>query len=127
MPPACRLDAKLREAMQQSPEIDGPEQSRRPARYVGGGLLLISVGLGLGIAAERLIIAPKAEPQAASRPDAGQAFGPAFSRVGDRIVVPEGSPLRTRLAVAAIEMTQVSHKLVLPAMWRPIRHVPSRC
>jgi cobalt-zinc-cadmium efflux system membrane fusion protein len=30
--------------------------------------------------------------------------------------VPEGSPLRPRLGVAAVEMTEVAHKLVLPAI-----------
>jgi cobalt-zinc-cadmium efflux system membrane fusion protein len=34
---------------------------------------------------------------------------------GDRIVVPPASKLRARLSVATVEMTQVSHKLVLPA------------
>jgi cobalt-zinc-cadmium efflux system membrane fusion protein len=31
------------------------------------------------------------------------------------MVVPESSPLRARLAVAAVEMTEVSHRLTLPA------------
>jgi cobalt-zinc-cadmium efflux system membrane fusion protein len=76
---------------------------------------LISIGLALGIGIQKSIFAPKAESESAPRPEAGQS-APAFSRVGDRIVVPDGSPLRTRLAVAAVEMTEVSHKLVLPAM-----------
>ena len=40
---------------------------------------------------------------------------PQFVRQGTRIVVPEGSPLRTRLVVAATQAKEVSHTLVLPA------------
>jgi membrane fusion protein, heavy metal efflux system len=96
--------------MQQS-GIEAPEPPRTAMRrHIGSGLVLISIGMALGIAVERSIITPKADPETVSRP------GPLFSRVGDRIVVPDGSPLRTRLSVAAVEMTQVSHKLVLPAV-----------
>ena len=95
----------------QQPEIDAPGPPRTAMRrHIGGGLLLISIGMALGIAVERSIITIKADPETVSRP------GPVFTRVGDRIVVPDGSPLRTRLSVAAVEMTQVSHKLVLPAV-----------
>ena len=95
----------------QQPEIDAPGPPRTAMRrHIGSGLLLISIGMAVGIAVERSIITPKADPETVSRP------GPVFTRVGDRIVVPDGSPLRTRLSVAAVEMTQVSHKLVLPAV-----------
>ena len=95
----------------QQPEIDAPPPPRTAMRrHIGSGLVLISIGMALGIAVERSIITIKADPETVSRP------GPLFSRVGDRIVVPDGSPLRTRLSVAAVEMTQVSHKLVLPAV-----------
>jgi cobalt-zinc-cadmium efflux system membrane fusion protein len=95
----------------QQPEIDAPDPPRTAMRrHIGSGLVLISIGMALGIAVERSIITIKADPETVSRP------GPVFSRVGDRIVVPDGSPLRTRLSVAAVEMTQVSHKLVLPAV-----------
>jgi membrane fusion protein, heavy metal efflux system len=95
--------------------VDAP-QARKPGRYVGAGFLLVSIGVAFGIAADRLSIAPKAVLQTAARTEAGAAAGPPFSRVGDRIVVPEGSPLRTRLAMAPAEMKEVSHKLVLPAV-----------
>jgi cobalt-zinc-cadmium efflux system membrane fusion protein len=95
----------------QQPEIDAPDPPRTAMRrHIGSGLVLISIGMALGIAVERSIITIKADPETVSRP------GPVFSRVGDRIVVPDGSPLRTRLSVAAVEMTQVSHRLVLPAV-----------
>jgi membrane fusion protein, heavy metal efflux system len=95
--------------------VDAP-QARKPGRYVGAGFLLVSIGVAFGIAADRLSIAPKAGLQTAARAEAGSPGGPAFTRVGGRIVVPDGSPLRTRLAVALVEMTEVSHKLVLPAV-----------
>jgi cobalt-zinc-cadmium efflux system membrane fusion protein len=98
--------------MQQLPETSAPPPPPRASRGVGGAFLLIVLGLALGIAADRSFVASKTE--SAPRAEAGQS-APAFSRVGDRIVVPEGSPLRARLAVAAVEMTEVSHKLVLPA------------
>ena len=95
----------------QQPEIDAPGPPRTAMRrHIGSSLVLISIGMALGIAVERSIITIKADPETVSRP------GPVFTRVGDRIVVPDGSPLRTRLSVAAVEMTQVSHKLVLPAV-----------
>src|SRR6516164_6111964 len=100
------------EAMQQLSETNAPQPPPRASRGVGGALLLMAIGLALGIAADRSLLAPQTE--SAPRPEAGQ-IAPAFSRVGDRMVVPEGSPLRTRLAVAAVEMTEVSHKLMLPA------------
>jgi cobalt-zinc-cadmium efflux system membrane fusion protein len=100
--------------MQDSSENDAPQ---RPTvrRSVSAALLLISIGLALGIGIQKSILAPKAESESAPRPAADQS-APAFSRVGDRIVVSEGSPLRTRLGVAAVEMMEVSHKLVLPAV-----------
>jgi membrane fusion protein, heavy metal efflux system len=43
--------------------------------------------------------------------------GPAMSvRQGDKIIVPEGSPLRSRLTIAAAAAAPVNAKLVLPAM-----------
>ena len=70
--------------------------------------------LGVGIAAERFIFS-KIDVSARSEPSPSREE-PVLKRVGDRIVVPEGSPLRSRLAVAPVEMTEVSHKLVLPAV-----------
>jgi cobalt-zinc-cadmium efflux system membrane fusion protein len=100
--------------MQDPSENDAPQHST-VRRSVSATLLLISIGLALGIGIQKSIFAPKAESESAPRPAADQS-APAFSRVGDRIVVPEGSPLRTRLGVAAVEMMEVSHKLVLPAV-----------
>jgi cobalt-zinc-cadmium efflux system membrane fusion protein len=98
--------------MQHLPETNVPQPPpRASSRGVGRGLLLMSIGLALGIAADRLLAS---KTESAPRPEASQS-APAFTRVGNRIVVPDGSPLRTRLAVASVEMTEVAHKLVLPA------------
>ncbi|HEY7300760.1 MAG TPA: efflux RND transporter periplasmic adaptor subunit [Xanthobacteraceae bacterium] len=73
--------------------------------------MLVLVGIGLGVMGDWFIIAPVQEPAAAPAPPQ-----PAFTRIGDRIVVPPGSPLRDRLAIAEPEMKKVAHTLVLPAM-----------
>jgi cobalt-zinc-cadmium efflux system membrane fusion protein len=84
-------------------------------RSWGRGQLLLAVGLALGIGADRFIIASKGDVSARSELSSLREE-PILKRVGDRIVVPDGSPLRTRLTVAPVEMTEVSHKLVLPAL-----------
>jgi cobalt-zinc-cadmium efflux system membrane fusion protein len=82
----------------------------------GRGLLPIIVGLLLGIAVDRLSIAPTRILDVTPRPQEKRAsVQSAFSRVGDRIVVPEGSPLRTLLTVAPPTIKEVARTLVLPA------------
>jgi membrane fusion protein, heavy metal efflux system len=81
------------------------------------GLWLILIGLGIGVAADRLVIAPTRSPAigplvAADRP----ASEVILNRVGSRLVVPVNSPLRERLVVEAPMMKEVAHTLVLPAM-----------
>ena len=104
------MDSVTDQALLAKLPVDKPSQSGRVP-------LLILVGLLLGVAADRLILAPTRTPDVASRPQEAQsAAQSAFSRVGDRIVVPEGSPLRTRLAVAAPTVKEVARTLVLPAV-----------
>jgi cobalt-zinc-cadmium efflux system membrane fusion protein len=87
----------------------------QPNRF-GRGVLLILIGLILGVAGDRFLGPPKVGSETASPPELNRATTQnVLARVGDRIVVPATSPLRARLAVATVEMTQVSHKLVLPA------------
>jgi cobalt-zinc-cadmium efflux system membrane fusion protein len=96
-----------------------PQESllQRPPSRAGRGVLLVLVGLVLGIAGDRFILIPKSGAFSGSAPDAvRRAPEPGFSRVGDRIVVPPTSSLRTRLALEAPVMKEVSHTLVLPAM-----------
>lgn len=80
-------------------------------------IFLVMLGIGLGIAGDRLISAAQRRPDAIEFPGSARAQTPAlFSRVGDRIVVPTNSPLRTRLIVEEPAMKEVSHSLVLPAL-----------
>jgi membrane fusion protein, heavy metal efflux system len=79
--------------------------------------LLLLAGLALGIAADRILLAPKGNQdllqttaQAVPRAQAP------FSRVGNRIIVPPESLLRSQLVVADVTAKDVSRSLVLPAM-----------
>jgi membrane fusion protein, heavy metal efflux system len=78
-------------------------------------LLFSLIGMLIGIAGDRLLLAPMRTADTASRSQETKAATPAFSRVGDRIIVPETSPLRTLLTVAAPTMREVARTLVLPA------------
>jgi len=55
---------------------------------------------------------PKALAQGPAKPDSG----PLLVREGDRIIVPEGSPLRAKLTVEAVAEEQIQRTLVLPAV-----------
>jgi cobalt-zinc-cadmium efflux system membrane fusion protein len=80
-------------------------------------LLYTFIGILIGVAADRLIFAPGRNSDMASRAQETRAVvQSAFSRVGDRIIVPEASPLRTLLTVAAPTMKEVARTLVLPAI-----------
>jgi cobalt-zinc-cadmium efflux system membrane fusion protein len=81
----------------------------------GRGLTLLVVGVCLGIAADRLIVASPRILDASRPEEARAAPQPAFSRVANRIIVPDTSPLRTLLTVAAPTMKDVARTLVLPA------------
>ncbi len=82
----------------------------------GRALLLIVVGALLGIAGDRLVVAMTRSLDVTARPQEARAAAPsAFSRVGDRIIVPDSSPLRTLLTVAPPTMKEVARTLVLPA------------
>jgi membrane fusion protein, heavy metal efflux system len=96
-----------------------PEETsiQRPPNRKGGGLLLVLIGLALGIAGDRLVFIPKSAATVDAAPEAGQRAPAApFSRVGDRIVVPPESLLRSQLAVSEVVVKDVSRKLVLPAV-----------
>jgi cobalt-zinc-cadmium efflux system membrane fusion protein len=83
------------------------------------GLLLfvLFLGLVLGVAADRFFGSSKLISGMAAQPEATRtADQAAFSRVGDRIVVPSNSLLRSQLVVAGVASKDVSRKLVLPAV-----------
>jgi cobalt-zinc-cadmium efflux system membrane fusion protein len=99
--------------------IDSPQADLTPIapRRHRTGLGLVMLGLVLGVAADRSILgsrdvanlAPQPEPALASRPIS-------ISRIGDRLFVPDGSPLRSRLMVEGVQAKDVARSLVLPAM-----------
>jgi len=90
-------------------------QQRSPGRS-GRGWLLLLVGLVLGVAGDRLFLVPNNGTEGGPRTDAGRGIPAGFSRVGDRIIVPATSSLRTRLALEEPTMKEVSHTLVLPGL-----------
>jgi cobalt-zinc-cadmium efflux system membrane fusion protein len=98
---------------EQVPQEASPPRS--PGR-TGRGWLLLLVGLVLGVAGDRLFLVPKNGSEGGPRNDAGRGVPAGFSRVGDRIVVPATSSLRTRLALEEPTMKEVAHTLVLPAV-----------
>ena len=74
--------------------------------------MLILIGVVAGVAGERVILPSKSEVEHAT-----PATPPApFTKVGDRIVVPETSMLRTLLGVEPAATKDVARELVLPAM-----------
>ena len=88
-----------------------------PERQTGASVLLVLLGLGLGIAADRFVLSSNGVSKLAPRPETAQASRPsAIARIGDRIFVPEASPLRTRLSVEAVVSKEVARTLVLPAL-----------
>jgi membrane fusion protein, heavy metal efflux system len=89
---------------------------QRSPRRIGRGWLLLLVGLALGIAGDRLFLVQNNRSEGGPRNDAGRGVPAGFSRVGDRIIVPATSSLRTRLALEEPTMKEVSHTLVLPGL-----------
>ena len=92
-----------------SPEVPSPRRAR--------SLLLLLIGLALGIVADRFLIAPKAGQDIlqSSAQSVPRAQAP-FSRIGNRIIVPPDSLLRSQLVVADVASKEVARSLVLPAM-----------
>jgi cobalt-zinc-cadmium efflux system membrane fusion protein len=89
-------------------EESSPEHRSRPSR----AWLLILIGVVAGVAGERLVVPSKSEVEHA----APAAPAAPFTKVGDRIVVPETSLLRTLLGVEPAGVKDVARELVLPAM-----------
>jgi cobalt-zinc-cadmium efflux system membrane fusion protein len=79
----------------------------------GLGLLALAVVLMTG--AYRQVVTSywtRALAQGPAKPDSG----PLLLREGDRIIVPEGSPLRSKLTVEAVAEQEIRRTLVLPAV-----------
>jgi cobalt-zinc-cadmium efflux system membrane fusion protein len=105
-PAVCERSVQLR--MKMSQETSPEPRNRSPGR----AWLLILIGVVAGVAGERLIVPSKSEVE---RPTPATPVAP-FTRVGDRVVVPETSLLRTQLAVEPATARDVARELVLPAM-----------
>jgi cobalt-zinc-cadmium efflux system membrane fusion protein len=87
-----------------------------PARF-GRALLLMLIGAEVGVAGERYVGTQRAMPTTATQLEQSRsAAQSAFTRVGNRIVVPPNSPLRTRLVLEEPLMREVAHTLMLPAV-----------
>jgi membrane fusion protein, heavy metal efflux system len=79
----------------------------------GQSWLLVLIGLIAGVAGERLIVPSKSNTEVDRTEPAAQA---PFSRIGNRIVVPPGSLLRSKLVVEDAATKEVARELVLPAV-----------
>jgi membrane fusion protein, heavy metal efflux system len=77
--------------------------------------LLVLIGLGLGIAADRFLGTPSGIVDRSSAQAVPRTAAP-FTRIGDRISVPPESLLRTQLVVADVAAKDFARTLVLPAM-----------
>ena len=86
-----------------------PIRSARP-------FLFLLIGLALGIAADRLLVAPTSQDSLRASAQAVTRVQAPFSRIGNRITVPPDSLLRSQLVVADVASKEVSRTLVLPAM-----------
>lgn len=87
-----------------------------PAR-LGRALLLMLIGAEVGVAGERYVGTQRAMPTTATQLEQSRsAAQSAFTRVGNRIVVPANSPLRERLVLEEPLMKEVAHNLMLPAV-----------
>jgi membrane fusion protein, heavy metal efflux system len=93
-----------------APQETSPERrSRRP----GQAWLLILIGVVAGVVGERLIVPTNSKTEVARAAPAAEA---PFSRVGDRIVVPPSSSLRSRLVLEEPMMRELAQVLVLPGL-----------
>jgi cobalt-zinc-cadmium efflux system membrane fusion protein len=89
------------------------EAPSQPTRRISRGWPLLFIGLAVGIAGDRFIVLSKTNAEVDRTEPAAQA---PFSRVGDRIVVPPGSLLRSQLVVEGAATKEVARELVLPAV-----------
>jgi cobalt-zinc-cadmium efflux system membrane fusion protein len=81
----------------------------RPARI----LALVLMGGAIAAVAWRLFVGPFGAPQPAP---AAVAKTQPLIRTGQRIIVPAGSPVRTRLAIQPVAEQEIRRNLVLPAV-----------
>ena len=89
--------------------------STRISIHPGVLLTLLLIGAGLGVGAHYLIGRWSADRAPAVTP-ATPAKVPAIIRDGQKITIPQSSPLRTKLTIAAVGEEEIQRNLVLPAV-----------
>jgi cobalt-zinc-cadmium efflux system membrane fusion protein len=82
-------------------------------QYIFAGLVLLLIGAGLGAVMYRLVTRESLRPASSPSTDDG---APQLIRQADRIVIPDGSPLRNQLTVGAIGQKEIERNLILPAV-----------
>jgi membrane fusion protein, heavy metal efflux system len=96
--------------------VDKPVPTAAPAKRRRLSAFVLVIGaLLLGIAADRLYREPSRALNQSAAAAIPEEQAPS-KRVGNRIVVPPGSMLRTLLQISEIAPREVSRKLTLPAM-----------
>src|SRR5690349_12427795 len=104
-------------------EPESPPSSEHPGSQPPTiGFMSIVMGLGLVLLAVLLVTGAyrqvvtsygtKALAQGPAKPDSG----PLLIREGDRTIVPEGSPLRSKLTIEPVAEQEIRRTLVLPAV-----------
>jgi cobalt-zinc-cadmium efflux system membrane fusion protein len=81
-------------------------------RRAWAGVLLVLIGAGIGAGAYRLIATPS-DSEALSIPKVGV---PNLVKNGERIEIPDRSPLRDKLTIDAIGQKEIKRNLLLPAV-----------
>jgi membrane fusion protein, heavy metal efflux system len=107
------VDSATDKALLEKLDLDKASEPKRRDRW----LPLVVAGMLLGVAVDRFIVPSLRVPDLASRPQEAPAKPqPVLSHVGNRIMVPELSPLRTLLTVSPPTPKEVARTLVLPAI-----------
>jgi cobalt-zinc-cadmium efflux system membrane fusion protein len=83
--------------------------------YVVAATVFLIIGAGLGAGGYRLI-APLSSDEADARAARAKEDVPILVRDGDQVSIPDGSPLRNKLEVAAIATRPFQRTLTLPAV-----------
>jgi cobalt-zinc-cadmium efflux system membrane fusion protein len=91
----------------------GRSKSVQGTSQLGTWLALVVVAGALGAGGYRLLAGPLGGPQPAP---SVVAKAPVLVRTGDRISVPEGSPMRTSIVVEPVAVQELQRNLVLPAV-----------
>src|SRR5262245_533812 len=96
-------------------DVNGKSEVRNRGSRLRWVFVLALIGTALGVFAARfagVTTNGPAQAQAPARPEPG----PLLTREGQRISIPEGSPLRNKLTIAPIAEKEIERSLVLPAV-----------